>query len=127
MKKSYIQFVQYVGVGGTAAIVEWISFALFNNLLSLHYSYAVLLSFMVATTVNYFLCKKFVFNKGRYSLQTEALLLYLVSGLGLGLNLLFMWYFVGVKGFPAVPSKIFSTGIVFFWNFTARKMLIFAK
>lgn len=126
MKKVYIQFIKYVGVGGIAALVEWIIFGLIINLALLHYSYAVLLSFIIATTVNYFLSKKLVFKKCKHRLKTEALMIYLVSGLGLVLNLIFMWYFVEIQGFNTILSKIISTGIVFFWNFSARKVLVFA-
>ncbi len=127
MKKTSIQLAKYVGVGGAAALVEWSSFALLIGFVHLHYLAAVTVSFVVATAVNYVLSARFVFVRGRHPAHKELLLLYLVSAVGLALNLLFMSFFVGRLSIPAMPAKIASTGLVFFWNFSARKMWVFEK
>ncbi len=127
MKRTSIQLVKYVGVGGSAALVEWSSFALLIGFAQLHYQAAVTVSFIVATAVNYVLSARFVFVRGRHPAHRELFLLYLVSAIGLALNLFFMLFFVGHLSLPAMPAKIASTGIVFFWNFSARKMWVFEK
>ncbi len=124
-KKTSIQLVKYVGVGGAAALVEWSGFALLIGFAQLHYQVAVTVSFIAATAVNYVLSARFVFVRGRHPAERELFLLYLVSAVGLALNLLFMLFFVGRLSIPAMPAKIASTGMVFFWNFGARKMWVF--
>lgn len=126
-KKTLIQLIKYVGVGGTAALVEWSSFGLLIGLARLHYLIAVAISFIVATGVNYILSGRFVFVRGRHPVHKEFFLLYLVSAIGLVLNLILMSLFVGFLSAPAMPAKIISTGIVFFWNFGARKIWVFEK
>jgi len=125
-KNTAIQFIRYTGVGGTAAIVEWTSFAFLIGVVHFHYLAAVVGSFIVATAANYLLSIRFVFGRGRHSLHKEAFMVYMVSGVGLLLNMLLMWFFVGRLGIPAMTAKIIATGIVFFWNFGSRKMFVFA-
>ena len=127
VKKTSIQLIKYVGVGGTAALVEWTSFALLVGPVHLHYLAAVIVSFIIATAVNYVLSARFVFVRGRHPAHKELVLLYLVSAIGLILNLLLMTLFVGHLSTSAMLAKIESTGIVFFWNFSARKLWVFEK
>jgi putative flippase GtrA len=119
--------MKYVVVGGTAAIVEWSSFALLIGAARLHYLIAVSVSFIAATAVNYILSSRFVFERGRHPAHKEIVILYLVSSLGLVMNLLLMSLFVGRLGLHAMPAKIAATGVVFFWNFSARKIWVFEK
>jgi putative flippase GtrA len=105
---------KYVGVGGTAALVERMSFAILIGPVNLHYLAAVAASFIAATAVNYVLSTRFVFVRGLHPTHRELLLLYLVSTIGLFVNLLLMSFMVGFISFPAMPAKIMATGIVFF-------------
>jgi putative flippase GtrA len=125
--RTSIQLIKYVGVGGTAAFVEWISFALLVGAARVHYLAAVTVSFIVATAVNYFLSGRFVFMRGRHTAHKELILLYLVSAVGLLLNLLLMALFFGLWSIPVMPAKILATGVVFFWNFETRKMWVYEK
>lgn len=127
IKRTSIQLIKYVGVGGSAALVEWTSFGLLIKTAHLHYLPAVVVSFLGATAVNYTLSTRFVFVRGRHSTHKELFLLYLVSAIGLLINLLLMSLFVGRLSFPAMPAKIAATGIVFFWNFGSRKLWVFEK
>ncbi len=126
-KRLSIQLIKYVGVGGMAAVVEWSSFALLIGLVRLHYLAAVTVSFIAATAVNYVLSARFVFVRGRHPAHKELMLLYLVSAIGLLMNLLLMSLLVGRLSAPPMPSKIAATGVVFFWNFGARKMWVFER
>jgi putative flippase GtrA len=44
---------------------------------------------------------------------------------GLGLNEVFIWFFTAEVGFYYLISKIISAIIVLFWNFFARKYVLF--
>ena len=127
IKRTSIQLLKYVGVGGTAALVEWTIFAFLIGPMLLHYLAAVAVSFIAATAVNYVLSVRFVFVRGRHPTHKELFLLYLVSAIGLFMNLFLMSFFVGSLFFPAMPAKIAATGVVFFWNFGARKIWVFAS
>jgi len=59
------------------------------------------------------------------------MLVFLVSLIGLGFNMMLMWLFVDVLGLDSdarkMASKIMATGIVFFWNYLSRKFLIYRE
>jgi len=118
------QLVKYAGVGGLATLVEW---GTFNCLLkfNLHYLTAVIIAFFLAAGVNYRLCRRYVFFSGPHQLYMEATLLYLVSAVGLAMNILLMWLMVGLLALPPFTSKVLATGMVFIWNFTSRKIWVF--
>ncbi len=125
--KGPMQLIKYAGVGGIAAIVEWTSFGVLIGAAHIFYLTAVILSFIASTATNYVLSSRLVFVRGRHSYFKEVFLLYLVSAAGLLVNLILMSLLVGFLGMHAMPAKIVSTGIVFFWNYGARKMWIFEK
>ncbi len=125
--KGPMQLIKYAGVGGVAAIVEWTSFGVLVGSAHIFYLTAVVLSFIASTATNYVLSSRLVFVRGRHSYFKEVFLLYLVSAAGLLVNLILMSLLVGFLGMHAMPAKIVSTGIVFFWNYGARKMWIFEK
>ncbi len=122
-----IQIVKYAGVGGVAALVEWTTFGTLVGIVHLYYLSAVAVSFVLATATNYLLCTRFVFTRGRHAPHKEFVLLYAISGVGLLANLLLMRLFVGTFGFPALGAKMLCTGMIFFWNFGARKSWVFVK
>jgi putative flippase GtrA len=113
--------------GGSSAIVEWSLFWICTSLLRIHYLLAVAISFFFATLVNYIASAYFVFVRGYRTPAAEALLVYMVSAIGLGLNFLLMWLLHGKLMVPAMTAKIASTGIVFFWNYFSRRYFIFYR
>ena len=128
------QFLSYFSVGGVSALVEWTLFALLLYLLDMSYPVATTLAFIVSTTTNWYLGRTFTFKdseayKGKS--VKEYLLVFLVSAIGLGFNILLMYFFVDVLGMDTkmlqIAAKVMSTGIVFIWNFLSRKFLIYKE
>lgn len=128
------QFLSYFSVGGVSALVEWTLFALLLYLLDMSYPVATTLAFIVSTTTNWYLGRSFTFKdseayKGKS--VKEYLLVFLVSAIGLGFNILLMYFFVDVLGMNTkimqTSAKVISTGIVFMWNFLSRKLLIYKE
>lgn len=126
------QFFSYFCVGGIAAIVEWIMFAIFANVIGVNYLVATCAAFVFSTTVNWFLGKTWTFKessayKGKEG--KEVILVFMVSGIGLFFNLGLMYLFVSVLGLDSsiqkTLSKVAATGIVFIWNFLIRKYAIY--
>ena len=133
-KKSIHQFITYFCVGGIATVVDWVLFYILANVLNIHYSVSTIISFIFSTVVNWFVGRIWTFkdnekykdNKGR-----ELVLIFAVSAVGMGANVLLMWIFVTLLGmdspFLKMVSKILSTTIVFFWNFFSRKLIIYRE
>lgn len=124
IKKSIIQFLLYIIVGAGATIVEWLVFYVLNQLLTVHYSVATAAAFLFSTFANWLLGKILLFH-GNYKCVQELAKIYLVSVIGLCMNLLIMWITVEYIKMHEMISKIAATGIVFIWNFIIRKCVIY--
>ena len=132
--KELVQFLSYFCVGGSAAIVEWLVFALFANIIGIDYLMATCVAFVFSTTTNWLLGRVWTFkDSDTYKDRPipEAFLVFTVSGIGLLFNLGLMYLFVTIlkmnTPFRKVLCKITSTGIVFFWNYLIRKIAIYRK
>jgi putative flippase GtrA len=113
-------------VGGICACVDIGLFMLFAKGLGLPYLRVAAGTFLIATLLNYFLSVRFVFVSGkRFTRRWEVALVFLVSGMGLAVNAAVLWFGVEVMGFGLLLSKLAATGVVFFWNYFARRVLIF--
>lgn len=127
------QFLSYSGVGGAAAIVEWVCFSIFISVFRFPYLLATILAFVFSTTANWILGRIFTFKNSAYKEQKvkEIGLVFFVSALGLCFNMLLMYLFVEVIGmktnFQQMIAKVLATGIVFIWNFLSRKLWIYRE
>ncbi len=133
----YMKIFMYLLVGGSAALLEWGLFFVFFSVLTHAGIFslqtqtvlaATTLAFATSTLYHYFLCNRFVFDSGsRYHKGTEVSLVFLVSAIGLGWNLLLMWIFTSpmLLGLNPMISKIMASAIVTVWNYLSRKKWIF--
>lgn len=131
-KANIKQFISYFFVGGVAAIVEWVMFFIFANVLQINYFVSTVIAFIFSTTANWILGRITTFkdnNTYKDKKAKEAFLVFVVSAIGLLFNLILMYLFVTVMGFDGslgkTLSKIAATGIVFIWNFLIRKLVIY--
>ena len=131
-KANIKRFISYFFVGGVAAIVEWVMFFIFANVLQINYFVSTVIAFIFSTTANWILGRITTFkdnNTYKDKKAKEAFLVFIVSAIGLLFNLILMYLFVTVMGFDSslgkTLSKIAATGIVFIWNFLIRKHVIY--
>ena len=125
MKKEVKSFISYFIVGGLSAIVEWVCFAIFNSFMV--YLIATILAFCFSTSFNYFLGKKMTFKNFNKS-KNDVIWVFVVSAIGLVLNIVFMYLIIDVFKFKyEFLAKIVSTGLVFIWNYVSRRLFIYKK
>lgn len=121
-----MKLARYFVVGGVAALVDWSLFWLFVQQLTQPYQWAAALSFVLATLVNYVLSIRYVFESGvRYRRAHEMFFVYVVSAIGLLVNLLVLQILFEGFGIHLLVAKVGATGVVFFWNYLARSRFIF--
>lgn len=130
-----IKVLLYLFVGGTAALVEWGLFHLLLRYLLQYYMTlsitelmmaATAMAFSLSTLYHYFLGNILVFDSGsRYGRSKELSLVFAVSVMGLGFNLLLMYIFVSLLDWHPMVSKVLTSCIVVVWNYLARKKWIF--
>ena len=89
---------------------------------------ATAVAFGLATLYHYWLGNIFVFEQGsRHARTMEISLIFLVSTIGLGWNLLLMWFFTSPIWLGITPfyAKVLASAIVTVWNYMSRKVWIF--
>ncbi|MGC8765837.1 MAG: GtrA family protein [Brevinematia bacterium] len=135
--ETLIQFIRYGFVGGLAFLVDFsifyflIKIAFFKN----YYIIAGAIAFICGVATNYLLSIKWVFTKRKLKSRFNEFFLFSIIGLiGLLLNLLFLWFFAEIfftkfiaieRNISLIASKLISTFLVFLWNFSMRKILLF--
>lgn len=119
-------FARYFLVGGTAAAVDLSFFVVFSTWLGFNYLIVGAVGFIIATLVNYVLSIRFVFQSGkRFSQSREIAYVYGISAIGLGLHTAILFVAVSQAGWPGLAGKILATGLVFIWNYSARRYYVF--
>lgn len=121
------QLFSYFFVGLGATVVEWVIFYLLNSQLQVHYAPATALAFAVSTFSNWLLGRLLTFKESKLPVLKELLSIYMASIVGLGFNLVLMYVFVDMMAIPEMFAKMMATGIVFFYNFFIRKLVIYRK
>ena len=122
-----VQLVRYAVVGGCAYVIDFGALYVLTDYLHIHYLVSAAAAFSLGLLTNYILSICWVFSKRSLSnKQTEFLLFALIGLIGLGFNEAIMWLFTGLASFHYLVSKLFSTVFVFFWNFFARKKILFS-
>ena len=118
-----LQFFRYLFVGGFAAVVNIGSLYVFTEFAHLYYLVANVLGFLLGLLTNYLLSKWLVFSKENDLNKVTEFIIYAIIGVvGLGLDTGFVWLFTTI-GIYYMIGKIISTGLVFIWNFFARKII----
>ena len=116
---------RYLVVGGVSALADWSVFAVMLYGLELHYIAAGTISFILATGLNYYLSVRFVFGAGSRGPRQAMVLVYMVSTVGIAINLSVLTVGIDVLELHPLVAKFFATGVAVFWNFLARYFYIF--
>jgi putative flippase GtrA len=115
--------ISYAGVGATAAFAEWAVFWVCNSILGYGIYCATTCGLLFGTVVNWFVGRTTMFRK--QARNGDFLPVFAVSLIGFGLSFLLMWVLADIFSIMPLPSKIITTGVVFFWNYIIRKKVIY--
>jgi putative flippase GtrA len=125
---TFLQLFRYTFVGGLAFLVDFSTLFILTEYGHIHYLVSAGIAFIFGLTVNYFLSVKWVFNAHAMENRWLEFVLFALIGLvGLGLNELFLWVLTDMLLIYYLASKIITTIVVYFWNFFARKFILFNK
>ena len=121
------QLIPYFFIGLCASLVEWLTFWVFNEPFKIGIYISTIAAYVLSTFVNWVIGRNTIFKAAAKKMNTiiDALAVYFVSGIGLGLNLLLMMLFADKLGIYPLFSKIIATCIVFAWNFLSRRYIIY--
>ena len=125
------EFIRYLFVGGSAFLIDFGLFYIFNEwIFAGKYLYlSVFIGYFTGLVYNFLLSCKFVFENGFDKIKDKELqsfIIFAIIGIiGLFLTELLMHCFVKIVHMNALLSRIITGGIVMFWNYYARKVIIF--
>jgi len=120
------QLLKSVLVSLVAFAIDFAVLVLLTEAAGLHYLISAGISFLAGTTVSYVLSVTWVFPVRRFSSKAVEYIIYIAVGaIGLGLNEALLWVFTEPLGIFYMASKVIAAALIFFWNFGARKLVLF--
>lgn len=123
-----VELFRYVFVGGFAFIIDYGTLFLLTEFAGINYLLSAAIAFVLGLVTNYMLSIIWVFSNSRLgNRMTEFVIFASIGIVGLLLNEAIMFLCCDVLNIYYMVSKLCSTGIVFFWNFFGRKLLLFNK
>jgi putative flippase GtrA len=125
-KNGFVELFRYTLVGGLAFCADMSVLFTFTHFLKVHYLISAALAFLVGLAVCYILNVKWVFVKRNVKNKLTEIIYFTIIGIvGLALNHFFIWFFTESFLFHYLVSKLIATFLVYLWNFSARKFLLF--
>jgi len=124
--KTRIQLFRYIFVGGAAFLVDFTSLFILTQYFGIFYLISAALAFILGLAVNYLLSVRWVFNNRKLEKRSFEFGIFAIIGIvGLALNEFFIWFFTQDIQIFYLYSKILAAVIILFWNFFARKFILF--
>ena len=129
--KLFLEFCRYILVGGSAFLIDFGLFHLFDSyIFAGKYLYlSVFIGYFVGLIYNFLLSCKYVFENGFAKIkdkEIQSFIIFAIIGIiGLFLTELLMHIFVKMCHYNSDISRIVTSAIVLFWNYFARKVIIF--
>jgi putative flippase GtrA len=126
MKGTARQLARSVLVSQLAFWLDFGLLALLTEVAGIYYLGSAAISFLAGTSLSYVLSVRWVFEVRRFpSKLLEYGTFVLVGVVGLALNEGLLWVFTAHLRLYYLVAKIIAGALVFFWNFGARKWLLF--
>lgn len=117
------QMIGYFVVAAIGLVLDFAAVIISKEWLGIHYLLAVCVGFIIGLVATYILSSMFVFGEPEGS-KSKTFLLFGIIGLGgLGILNLLVWALTDGLGLNYLISKGLATGVVFIWNFLARRSL----
>jgi putative flippase GtrA len=125
-RQGLAELVKSVAASALAFSADFGLLVLFTELAGLHYLASAALSFCVGASVSYTLSVLWIFRTRRFSSRLLEYALFVGVGVvGLGLNEVLLWLLTEPLGLFYMASKVVAAALIFFWNFGARKLILF--
>lgn len=123
-----LQLFRYGFVGGVAFAVDYGTLFVLTHYAGVPYLWSAAIAFILGLVTNYLISISWVFqHSGKMNVWQEFTFFAIIGVIGLGLNELIMYVGTDMMHLHYMISKLISTAIVFFWNFFARKFILFNK
>ena len=123
---TYVQLIRSLVVSVVALVFDFSTLVLLKEKVGINYLVAATLGFSVGVVVNYILSAYWVFTDRKLaSAKAEFVVFVVICTIGLVLNLIIISLLVEQLRVDYRLAKLFATVAVFFWNFVARKKILY--
>lgn len=127
-KKTHIQLFRHILSGGVAFSFDVSLLYILTEFVHVHYLLATIMGFSVGLIITYLLSILWIFDERQKENKSIEIIIFIFIGIiGLAFTSFFMWLFTSVLMLHYLFSKVFTTVIVFVWNFVAKKKILFTK
>lgn len=116
---------RYVAIGGAAATLEFVLFNAFYGALKLPLLIANCLAIAICIVFSFTLQKRWTF-RDRQAVRRQLPAYAAMIGVAVLLNNVLMYLFVAHWGWHAALAKLVQIGLVFGWNFSISRLVVFA-
>ena len=128
----FIQIIRYLIAGGVAFAVDFALLYLLTDFFDFHYLTSSRISFSIGLIITYLFSIFWIFDKRRINNRKIEFLIFAIIGIvGFVLTDLFMKFFTENLfqkfEYSYLFSKILTTIIIFVWNFTAKRFILFTE
>ena len=125
-ENTYVQGFRYLFAGAAGFSADLLVLFILTHYLDVYYLLSAMVSFMAGITITYLVSIKWVFGRrSGYGRRKEFAIFSLIGVIGLLITLASMWLLTDILHIYFLISKIVATVLVYFWNFSARKKLLF--
>ncbi len=128
MNLVYRQFIKFAIVGVINTGIDFFSYIALTRLSDFWFEHkigATAVSFLLAVVNSYLMNKYWTFNNHSKNHHNQFSKFFVVSAMGLGMNVLFFNLLLPLE-INDIVIKVIVVGIVLFWNFLANKFWTFA-
>lgn len=119
-------FFKYIAVGGAAATLEFFLFTVLYEGLRLPLLVANCLAIAVCIVFSFTLQKRWTF-RDQQAVRRQLPAYALMIAVAVILNNMLMYLFVAGWGWPAAIAKVVQIGLVFGWNFSISRLIVFSR
>ena len=120
------EFLKYVIGGGSAYTIDFLLLIILTEVFGVPVLVSAAVSFLIGLIIIYLLSIKWIFqNRIRKNTYQEFFIFSFIGIIGLFINETLIWVSLLTETLHYTIAKIISAGLVFIWNFSARKLLLF--
>lgn len=123
-----IHLLRSVISSSAAFLCDFLTMVALVEIFHIYYLIGGAAGFIVGTSVSYLLSVKWVFSRRRVKKKTVEYAAYILLGMvGGGMNVMLLWFFTEKLSLYYMFSRISAASLVFFFNFAARKIILFSS
>ena len=128
LRRLFADLIKYGAASAMALALDFTVLMFFYRIVGVNHLLAAAAGFLSGLSLIYFLSVRYVFADRRKIGARGEIAGFLISGvMGLALTEALMHFWVDDLALPVALAKFLTAGVVFRFNFTTRRSLIFAQ